>query len=97
MNIELLFAGIKVIVAIGALIALLFTFYLTGKFTYHVYKLVSNCTGRYAFLFGPLLWFMPSQFNLEGNDHRIRLIRMLPKLMASFTITFCLNYLSIIL
>lgn len=89
---ELLRAGTGLVIAISALIALLLALYLTGKCIYHMYKIVNNCTGRNAFLFGALLLGMPSQFNAEGNEHRLQLLRLLPKLLAAYLTAFGLKY-----
>ncbi len=48
-------------------------FILTGKAIYHMWFVVTNITGKYANFLGPLLLFMPSQFNDVGNKHRVSL------------------------
>ena len=45
----------------------------TLKFLYHMYNVVTNITGKSAYLLGPLVLFMPNQFNDFGNKHRTAL------------------------
>ena len=58
---------LRLVLAIAGLIG---GFFFTGKAIYHAFYVVTNVTGKYANLFGPLVLFMPNQFNAEGNRHR---------------------------
>ena len=80
--------------ALIALIGLfLFSLYATGKVVFHMYKAVTNITGKYSSLFGVLSLVMPSQFNEEGNIHRVKLLKWLPVVAISYSILFSLKYL----
>ena len=59
--------------AIILIITFVTFFYLILKALYHGFNMINNVTGKYASFLGPLVLFMPSQFNEEGNKHRIKL------------------------
>ncbi len=61
---------VRVVVVISASVG---AFFFTGKTIYHFFYMVTNMTGKYASLFGPLALFMPNQFNAVGNRHRVAL------------------------
>jgi hypothetical protein len=86
---ETLVAIAGIVVLIGIFI---FAMYATGKVIFHMFKLVTNVTGTYASLFGAFLLFMPSQFNKEGNAHRVILLRWLPWVAISYAVLFRLKY-----
>ena len=71
-----------------AVLAFIACFVLTGKAIYHMWFVVTNVTGKYANFLGPLLLFMPNQFNEVDNKHRASLgstlIRCIGMLASSF-------------
>ena len=81
----------KIIVASIFLILFAFAFYGTGKFVYHMYKMIKNVTGKNASFLSAFLLVMPSQFSEEGNLHRVKLLRLLPWLVISYILLFGLN------
>lgn len=83
---------IQVILAVLLLIAFPIAFYLVVKSIQHMWGLINNITGRYAMFYGGLLLFMPSQFNEQGNMHRIKLINTLKWLVPLFIILFGGSY-----
>lgn len=48
--------------------------YFTGKAIFHMYHVVTNTTGKYANFLGPFALLSASQFNSEGNRHRVALV-----------------------
>lgn len=60
----------KIAISVLAFVA---CFVLIGKAIYHMWFVVTNVTGKYANFLGPLLLFMPNQFNEVGNKHRASL------------------------
>ena len=77
------------IVIFGAFSAIAFPFamYFIGKSIYHMAKIVTNVTGEYAMFLGPLILFMPSQLNDEGNEHRVKFLRNSGGLLFSIVVT----------
>jgi len=76
------------------LVAFLGAFVFTGKAIYHMYHAVTNITGKYANFLGPFLLLMPSQFNPEGNRHRIAIVPAIIGLIVCwFVILFARGYL----
>ena len=84
--------ALSILVLFGMFGLFPFALFATGKVIFHVYKVVTNVTGKYTSLFGAALLFMPSQFNEEGNFHRVQLLRWLPWVVVSDTILFGLKY-----
>lgn len=75
--------------AIGAMvIAFPFAFYFVVRSIFHMYKVVTNITGKYASFYGPLLLLMPSQLNEKGNEHRIKLLYCLVWVILTFVVLF---------
>lgn len=61
---------LRLVFAISAFVG---AFFFTGKAIYHTFYVVTNITGKYAGLLGPLAFLMPGQFNAVGNRHRAAL------------------------
>lgn len=83
---------VRIAVAISAAIG---AFFFTGKLIYHTYSVVTNFTGKYASLLGPLILFMPGQLNALGNKHRAALAPAFLGLVACWGLLFAsgaLNY-----
>lgn len=79
---------LKIIYLALLLVAFPAAFYLTGKAIYNMFRVVTNVNGRYASLLGPILLLMPSMFNEIGNIYRVKLLRQLPWLFASYLVCF---------
>lgn len=73
--------ALAIVAFVGALI-------LTAKAIYHMYHVVTNGTGKYSGLFGPLALLMPSQFNEKGNKHRVALGPVFLGLMACWFVLY---------
>ena len=84
-------------IAIVGLLAIVTGLYLTGKMVFHMHKVVTNVTGKYASFLGALLLFMRSQFNEVGNIHRTKLLRLLPLLLLAYGIAFFSKYIMLLL
>jgi len=81
MNVELVLVIVQFVVFAVA-------FVLTGKAIFHVFKIVTNITGRWADFMGPLILFSPSQLNAEGNKHRLAFGRLFLPLVVSYIVLF---------
>ena len=74
--------------------AMVYSGFLILKATHHMFKVVTNRTSRYSYNFGPFVFGMRSQFNAVGNEHRVQLLRLLPKLAFSFAAAFGLYFIA---
>jgi len=77
--------------AIILLLAIVSCLYLTGKAIYHMYHMLNNITGKYANFLAPFVIFMPSQFNEEGNQHRIKLYPSVIGVAISWGVIFLIK------
>ena len=78
----------EIIKAIILLLAFISFLYFTGKTLYHGFNMINNVTGKYASFFAPLILFMPSQFNEEGNKHRVKFYSSIIGVAISWAIYF---------
>lgn len=82
----------RIAVEMSAVIGALF---FTAKLIYHTYFVVTNVTGKYASLLGPLVLFIPGQLNASGNKHRAAMARAFLGVVSFWGLLFAsgaLNY-----
>ncbi len=78
----------EVLKAIFTILAFVGALFFTAKAIYHTYHVVTNVTGKYSGFFSALLLLMPSQFNEQGNKHRVALGPTILALMACWLVLF---------
>ena len=78
----------ELVKAIILLLAFVSCFYFTAKAIYHMFHMLNNIIGKYANFLAPLVLFMPSQFNEEGNKHRIKFYPSIIGVAISWGIIF---------
>ena len=69
-------------------VAFVSSLYFTGKTIYHMFHMINNITGKYANFLAPFVLFMPSQFNEEGNKHRIKFYPSIIGVAVSWGVIF---------
>ena len=83
----------KAIILLTVLAAFVYTFIAISRLIFNTFKVITNITGKYAPVLGPLILFMPTMFNEEGNRHRVRVLYLFPRAVIGFLYCFGVMFL----